>query len=164
MALGLKNYKIEKRSIIWSLKNFCRELKYACQRFWRGYDDVYLYSLDYRLDELLPEILQWFRHNRVGSPMLENSTQETCHEDWNKILDEILYHFAESNGETCSEKNEFDKFMFGDFDLLENDMRGNYDKLSERYHKRRSEIQEYREQHHKRAYMMVAEHIDAFWD
>lgn len=169
MGLGLKDYKIkhECRFII-NFKDFCYELKWAFQRFWRGYDDMYLFNLDSKLDELIPEILKWLRYNRSGSPVL--TTEETCHEDWNNVLDEILYHFKESNEETCSEKNEFTDLMGFNFEYekLDNGMTQSINKddpeIRNKWLSRSIEIDKYNYEHRKEAYMLIAKNIDSFWD
>ena len=147
MSLGLKDYKpVYKRRPLMNLKDLLYEIKYACQRFWRGYDDTYLFDFDCKLNELIPEIIRWLRFHRHGSPILNIGSIETCHNEWNTILDEILFHFKEANNNT-SEKN--DCSLADDHDA---------------WAAREIEIDAYREQHLHTAYEMIAKYIGWFWD
>ena len=63
-------------------------------------------------------MLQDLRDNRSGSLgyLGDNYTNEegilvndTCHTEWNKILDKMIFLWRESREETCSRKNPFEE-------------------------------------------------------
>lgn len=74
--------------------------------------------MDSYLQMLLPDMLEYFKKNRWGSPdnLGENYVNEdgilvndTCHEEWDKILDRMIFLWRETNEDTCSRKNPYDE-------------------------------------------------------
>lgn len=70
------------------------------------------------LQTLIPDMLQDMKDDRWGSPgfLGESYTNDegilvndTCHEEWNKILDHMIFLRRESEEETCGRKNPYDK-------------------------------------------------------
>lgn len=65
--IGLKyNLKREGRGLRWWLSNICREIKYAWQRAWRGYDDVDVFDLFSHFRDRMIPILKDFKKYNVG--------------------------------------------------------------------------------------------------
>lgn len=63
-------------------------------------------------------MLQDLRDNRMGSPSCfgENYANskgilvnDTCHEEWNKILDRMIFLWREAKEETCTMKNPYEE-------------------------------------------------------
>ena len=63
-------------------------------------------------------MLQTLKDTRMGSPgfLGENYTDEdgmlvndTCHEEWDSILDKMIFLWREAREETCSKKNIYDE-------------------------------------------------------
>ncbi|KIR03546.1 hypothetical protein P261_02361 [Lachnospiraceae bacterium TWA4] len=74
--------------------------------------------MDAYLQELLPKMLLQLKETRTGSPgfLGENYTDsngilqnDTCHEEWDKILNRMIFLWKESNERTCSKKNPYAK-------------------------------------------------------
>lgn len=89
-------------------------IKWSVQRVTRGYSDADIWSMDSYLQELLPAMLLTLKENRHGSPAClgENYTNEdgvlvnnTCHKEWDKILDRMIFLWRESFQDTCQKKN-----------------------------------------------------------
>ena len=108
----------EKNMLIARLKHIKRCLKWSGQRITRGYADCDLWSKDNYLQKLLPDMLKKFKDTRHGSPaeLGENYTNEqghvvndTCHEEWDKILDRMIFLWRETDEETCSKKNPYEE-------------------------------------------------------
>ena len=104
------------------LKYLKRCIKWSCQRIVRGYAECDVWNMDGYLQSLIPDMLQDLRDNRNGSPSYlgENYTNEEgilvndiCHDEWDKILDNMIFLWRESNEETCKRINpyydEYDK-------------------------------------------------------
>ena len=118
----------EKSRIIAMIKHFGRCLKWSRQRVVRGYADCDVWRMFSYLQELMPDMLQHLKDNRHGSPgyLGENYTNEdgilvndTCHDEWDKILDRMIFLWRETDEETCSKKNPYeDEYMkaFSEFD------------------------------------------------
>lgn len=115
-ALG-KKFKMQE-----ILKYLKRCIKWSCQRIVRGYAECDVWNMDGYLQRLVPDMLQDLKDNRNGSPSYlgENYTNEegilvndTCHDEWDKILDNMIFLWRESNEETCKRINpyydEYDK-------------------------------------------------------
>lgn len=73
--------KLEDVRIYFERRRFLLKHGYAPQANWETY---------YWFIGAMREIFTTLRNNRDGSPMLEGYTEETCHEEWNKILDELI--------------------------------------------------------------------------
>ena len=54
-------------SIISKIGHLFREIKYAWQRAWKGYDDVEVFAINDKFRECMIEILQDFNKNRIAS-------------------------------------------------------------------------------------------------
>ena len=70
------------------------------------------------LEELMPAMLQYLKDNRMGSPAMlgENYTDkngfmqnDTCHKEWDKILDRMIFLWGELDEEKCTKKNPYDE-------------------------------------------------------
>lgn len=98
-------------------KIYNEQLKYARQRAERGFCDRDLWNIDHWFLTLMPEMLKEYKKKRHGSPgcLGENYTNEdgtlvndTCHEEWDKILDKMIFLFRECCEDTCSRKNPYE--------------------------------------------------------
>lgn len=108
-----------------------RQIKYAWQRVFRGWDDRVVWSIDYHLSEMLPQWLEKLRDNKQGTPMemfdglpYEDEENYTYSEEswsvarqrWDTILDEMILGFqiyAKDNWftEDSDDKKKFDRAM-----------------------------------------------------
>ena len=61
-------------------------IRYGFQRMFRGYDDIETYSLDTQFISRYTKIIKTFKDNLHGVP--HNLTEE----EWNNILDKMLFH------------------------------------------------------------------------
>lgn len=80
------------------LKDLKFDLKMRCQRFKKGYADVDTWNLDGFIEETFRKMLIQFREESMGYPM--NLTEQ----EWNKILDRMIFLLGEMNEENCSKK------------------------------------------------------------
>lgn len=93
-------------------------MQWSKQRITRGYCDCDVWEMFSFLQTLIPDMLQTLKDTRMGSPgyLGENYTNEngilvndTCHEEWNCILDKMIFLWREAEKDTCSQKNPFDE-------------------------------------------------------
>lgn len=158
--------------------------------------------MDGYLQRLVPDMLQDLKDNRNGSPSYlgENYTNEdgilvndTCHDEWDKILDNMIFLWRESNEETCKRINpyydEYDK-AFEEFTEkygilgdklrteaeLENDKKfrvrtghfmdelPQYKEMSEKYFAEEKKLEEYRNKCKDDAIDLLKEHFYALRD
>lgn len=107
----------EKSRVLAFIKHIGRCIKWSKQRVVRGYADSDTWKMYEYLQVLLPDMLEYLKNNRHGSPgyLGENYTNEdgylvndTCHEAWDKILDRMIFLWRETNEETCSKKNPYE--------------------------------------------------------
>ena len=101
----------EKNILIGTVKHLKNRIKWSIQRIVRGYADCDRWSIDSYLQMLIPDMLQNLRDNRQGSPccLADNYVNnegrvvnDTCHAEWDKILDKMIFLWRESREETCS--------------------------------------------------------------
>ena len=178
-------------------------LKWSKQRIARGYADCDTWSVDGYLQKLLPNMLQHLKDNRHGSPgfLGENYTNQdgilvndTCHAEWDKILDRMIFLWRESDVETCAKKNPYEKkyrkaaFEFrrkyGTFgqklqtqkDLENNRKHGGfytlhtmdelpeYKEIFDKYHSAERKLEKYRSDCKDKAFDMMKEYFYSLWD
>lgn len=108
----------EKHKIIAKIKYFRKCVRWSCQRIIRGYADCDKWNMYHYLQNLIRDMLQDLRNNRHGSPgyLGENYTNsegilvnDTCHKEWDKILDRMIFLWTELNEYTCSRINPYEE-------------------------------------------------------
>ena len=97
------------RGSIWCVtKHLIRELRYAWLRAWRGYDDVDVFALSDRFLERIILTLKEFRkeyigmfpnHDNIDEFDLHNPEMWLSQEKTNKIIDEMIYCFDNSDSD-----------------------------------------------------------------
>lgn len=93
-------------TVYWILEHWMREIKYAWQRAYRGYDQTELWCHHAVHTERMLEILKHYRHNKVGSPivLLEDEDYEIgekqdfdIHKRWDAVLDRMIAGFESAD-------------------------------------------------------------------
>lgn len=74
-------YKIK-----WKIRNAYWECRYGFERMFKGYDSMDTFEIFYKFIKKYKNVLAEFRNNHWGHPA--NLTEE----EWNNILDSMLYH------------------------------------------------------------------------
>lgn len=106
----------EKNKIIARIKYIRKCIRWSWQRIVRGYADCDKWNMYRYLQNLIPDMLQDMKNNRHGSPgyLGKNYTNaegilvnDTCHEEWNRILERMIFLWKESNEYTYSWKNPY---------------------------------------------------------
>lgn len=193
----------EKHKIIAKIKYIRKCIRWSWQRIIRGYADCDKWSMYNFLQNLIPEMLQDMRNNRHGSPgyLGENYTNsegilvnDTCHDEWDKLLDCMIFLWREANEDTCCRKNAYEeeynkareefteKYGFlgeklqTETELEENRKRGGggtvhfmrelpeYEELSERYFEEELMLDTYRRDCKDKAMDLLKKHFYALWD
>lgn len=193
----------EKSKLIATLKHIKRCIRWSKQRIVRGYADIDRRNINSYLQVLIPDMLQDLRDHRLGSPSYlgENYTNDkgvlvndTCHEEWDKILDKMIFLWRESREESCSLKNPYEEEYtkaFVEFyerygilgeklqtedELKENQKRGGggtvhfmdelpeYKEIDDVYSTEERKLEKYREQCKNEAFDMLKEHFYSLWD
>lgn len=192
------------KSRLWAkIKHFKRCLIWSKQRIVRGYSDSDIWNMHGYLQTLLPDMLQNLKDNRHGSPgfLGENYTNEdgilvndTCHAEWDKILDKMIFLWKETCEDTCSKKNPYkdehskahseftEKYGFWgeklqtEKELEENHKRGGgytvhfmdelpeYKEISDIYYEEERKLEQYRDKCKDEALDMMKEYFFSLWD
>lgn len=183
-------------------EQFLYDMEMAKQRVTQGFCDQDLWDIGTWFLGLMPVMLQRYKKIRRGSPVIlgEDYTDEngvlrndTCHAEWDKILDEMIFLFQEALEETCSRTNpyydehmrqsiEFDERfgMFGEKlqteeELARHEQTGGiiahfmgelpeYQEIDEKYKAAEKELEEYREQCRVRAMELFTKWMPHLWD
>lgn len=196
-GLGKKNKLLAK------IKHIRKCIKWSKQRIVRGYCDYDVWEMFSFLQTIIPDMLQTLKDTRMGSPeyLGENYTNEdgilvndTCHKEWDKILDRMIFFWREVDEDTCSQKNPYDEAytkamtefhdkygVFGaklqtENELEENKKRGGggtvhfmnelpeYREISNKYHKEEKRLEEYRNFCKDEAMDMLKQYFFSLWD
>lgn len=92
-----------------ALKPILRNTKYAWQRVYRGWDDRAIWSIDFYLSKIIPEMLKELKERKAGVPgnilndedfdkelfMVPDDALDRAMLRWDTILDEIIEGFEE---------------------------------------------------------------------
>ena len=181
---------------------FLKDMEMAKQRVTQGFCDRDLWDIGTWFLSLMPVMLRRYKETRHGSPecLGENYTDtdgilknDTCHAEWDKILDEMIFLFREALEETCSKKNpyagehtrQFTEFesrfgMLGEKlqtkeELAEHGQTGcitahfmselpEYQESDEKYETAEKELEEYREQCRIKAMELFTKWMPHLWD
>ena len=92
----------------WKVKHWIRDtywrIRYGFQRMFRGYDSVDTFETFAKFRERYIKILTDYRKKHYGVPMeFENSAEE-----WDKVIDEMLYHLHYMDEEIVTDELEKD--------------------------------------------------------
>lgn len=77
-----------------------RKLKMKKQRAKQGYCDEDIYDMYDWFLNIVPRMLTDFNKNRIGYPC------DLTNEEWNNIIERIIFCLAEANEDTCTQTNE----------------------------------------------------------
>ena len=193
----------EKSMFLAKIKHIKRCIRWSYQRATRGYSDYDKWTMYSFLQKLIPEMLQDMRDNRHGSPSYlgQNYTNDkgilvndTCHDEWDKLLDHMIFLWRESDEDTCTRKNSYEeeydrasaefREKYGllgeklqtEEELEENRIRGGgctmhfmselaeYKEISDKYNAEELELDTYRLGCKNEAMDLLKEHFYALWD
>ena len=201
---GKDNYKWawHDKKVLGVLKCFGKELKYSYQRLRKGYCDYDLFSIYDWFLAVMPVMLQEYKDSRIGSPseLGENYPDEhgimqndTCHKEWDEILDRMIFLFQEADESTCKRLNPFDdeaSRIYDEFDekygffgeklqteqeRAEREKTGNttmhfpgelpeYKDAMERYFAAEEDLRKYREKCKDEAFALFSRWFYSLWD
>lgn len=193
----------EKSKTIAKIKYIRKCIRWSLQRIVRGYADCDKWNMYRYLQDLIPDMLQDLRDERNGSPgyLGKNYTNEegilvndTCHEEWDRILERMIFLWRESDECTCTMKNPYkeehskahkefiEKYgLLGEKlqtekELEENHKRGGggtvhfmkelpeYKEISDKYLEEERKLEEYRKKSKDEAMDMLKEYFFDLWD
>lgn len=192
----------KKLKLLAMLIHFIRCIKWSRQRIVYGFAECDVWDMDVFLQRLIPEMLQTLRETHHGAPAYlgEIYTNEdgiivndSCHEEWDGILDKMIFLWRESYEETCSRKNPYDeeyyaaseKFyskcgFFGDKESTDEeggkdddscgrkvhfmDELPEYKEISAKHKQESEKLDKYRSACKDEAIDMLKEHFSSLWD
>lgn len=79
------------------------KVRYGFQRMFKGYDIIDTFDIYYKFIDRYSKILTEFKNNHEGYPINLQSNDE-----WNNVLDEMVYHLRYMNEETVTKELEKD--------------------------------------------------------
>ena len=99
-------------------RNLFREIRYAWQRAWRGYDDTDVFDLAYNFTKRMVILLREFKkHNDALFKNVDRGDSSSLtEEETNAVLDEMIFYF-----ENCNPDMVF-KRLYGDKPLSESEV------------------------------------------
>ncbi len=177
---------------------FLRDLKCCGQRIRKGYCYKDLWDIGDWFLKLMPDMLQEYKENRSGSPgcLGEDYTNaegilcnDTCHKEWDKILEQMIFLFREADEATCIKKNPLEdesNRIYEEFrekyGLLGEKLQTEEEKASacstmhfpselpeyaqtmEQYHMENRKLEAYRDQCKDEAFTLFSKWFRALWD
>ena len=141
--------------IIDSLKYLPQEIKWFWQRGKRGYSDRDVWEIDNWFLNIIIPMLEQLKKIKHGYPV--NLTPE----QWDNILDRMIFCFKEANDSTCSMINEYEeKFILETFGNPSKDNK----ELKQNFIKRANEIEEYQLKMEKEGFQLFSKYFHNLWD
>lgn len=86
----------------WKIKEAYWEIRYGFERMFKGYDSVDTFETFAKFIERYSKVLTELRNNHYGYP------GTITEEEWDNILDEMIYHLRYMDEETVTEELEKD--------------------------------------------------------
>lgn len=192
-------YRYQLRKNVFGIPDlFFSDIRCCCQRIRYGYCYKDLWSIDDWFLSVMPDMLQEYKENRNGSPgsLGKNYTDEkgvlrndTCHEEWDKILDQMIFLLREADEDTCSRKNpleeEYDRIyrefeeaygLFGEKLQTETEKNSAYHTMhfpselpeyaetTEKYFEEDQKLEAYRDECKNQALELFSKWFWALWD
>lgn len=161
-----KSFKLsiarEKCKPIAAIKQIGTCIRYSRQRIVRGYADCDWWDMYTYLQRVIADMLQDMRDHHIGSPAYlgesridENGIEvhDHCHEEWDKILDRMIFLWREADESTCSKKNPYEEEYFS-----------GGEKLRKKYYEEEEKIESYRSMCKDEALDMLKEYFYDLWD
>lgn len=90
------------RKFKWWLKDAYWKVRYGFQRMFNGYDDVDTFEIFYKFVDRYSKILTEYRKHHIGY------CGEMTEEEWDAIIDEMIYHLKYMDEETVIDELERD--------------------------------------------------------
>ena len=174
------------------LKQIARDIKWSHQRIWKGYCDYDLFSIDSWFMKVMPRMLREFKETRHGSPVAINNPSQavflddeernqTVHNEWDKILDRMIFLLGEMDEYSCSQQNSFADEYFEVIEKLlqypETRPDGSssyrfpdlkeypeYKELDENYHSEEKRLAQYRLDCKRVFFELFSTHFYDLWD
>lgn len=141
-------------SIIDFFKYLPREVKWFWQRGKRGYSDRDVWNMDNWFLDIIVPMLKKLKTIKHGYPA--NLTPE----EWDKILDRMIFCFKEANDSTCSMINEYEeKFILETFGNPPKDNK----ELRENYIRRTTEIEKYQLKMEEEGFQLFSKYFHNLW-
>jgi hypothetical protein len=98
------------------IKEFPQDIKHFSQRAKKGYSYRDVWSIDYWFMEIMPKMLTDLKNNKRGCPAQFTHNEDGTERDfdkgmneWQSVLERMIFCFREMNDDTCSMKNEFEE-------------------------------------------------------
>lgn len=146
----------------------------------RGFSDGDIWRMHDYLQMQIPNMLQYLKDYRIGSPVSLSLTNEpgddSCHEEWDKILNQMIFWWRESYEYSSSRKNPYEKEYYEVLSefykkyedpnkrimMMNEDTR--YKEISDKYEMAEGELGQYREECKDKAMDMMKEYFYYLWD
>lgn len=145
-------------NIFYQIKYLPHDIKMRFQRAFRGWADCDVGDMDMWFMEVIPQMLQYLRDYKFGTPVLDvDASYEENKDKWNKILDKMIFLCQEMNKETCSEQNEIVE------NYIRNIENNNPVKIDNNACERQQEIDQYRQQCRETFFKYFKEYFHNLW-
>lgn len=153
----------------WTLVKYIkRSLKWSWQRITRGFSDGDIWWMHTYLQMLLPDMLQYLKDHRMGSPVClcrtDKPEDDSCHEEWDKVLDQMIFLWRESCEYSSFKKNPYEEEYMEMLDKYYDKDDPKYKKIADKYEKAEGEINQYRAECKDKALDMLKEYFYLLWD
>lgn len=145
---------------IWkNIKWYYYEVKNAIHRMFYGYDDSDTGNIDNWFLDIVPNMLQRLRDSHWGHPC--NMTEE----EWEKILDDMIFYFKESDERTCSkQEKDFDWKPHSELEAMTKEEQIQYNINRSNWYEDCMKIGKYRDEMKDKGFELFAKYFWNLWD
>ena len=168
------------------IKGFPYDIKHYVQRAKKGYSYRDVWSIDFWFMKIMPNMLAELKEKKRGCPaqfIKGDNGQEDLEKgmnDWQNVLERMIFCFKEMNDETCSMENQYDdeyerqryegkpfkdRFIKNEdgtsYRLIEGKVNP---ELAENHRKKILEIEEYKDKMKNEGFELFSKYFWNLWD
>lgn len=94
---------------IFKIRELKNNLKWKIQRAKQGFSDCDVQDIDHWFLDIMSRMLNQLKETTHSAPLLPNTDCVTCHEEWERILDRMIFLLNEMDEDRCSYKNPYEE-------------------------------------------------------
>lgn len=147
------------RCVYKNIRWYFYEIIHGINRMLYGYCDADIYNMDNWFIDIVPDMLQQLKDTQWGHPGFMTE------EEWNKILEDMIFYFKESDEKLCSkQEKKFEWKTQSELNAMTKDEQIQYGINKSNWYEDCMKISKYREEMKDKGFELFSKHFWSLWD